>query len=75
MTLDRLPLGHSAVVVKVGKSENRRRLLEMGIVPGTVVIAGRRSPFGDPCEILLRGYSLTLRRLDLACIVIKEADS
>jgi len=65
MTLDRLSRGQRAIISAVsGEGRGRLRLLEMGLVPGTVIVMGRCAPFGDPVEIELRGYSLTLRRSD-----------
>lgn len=61
-TLDVLPLGSSARVTAVGGEPGvRRRLLEMGLVPGTTITALRRAPLGDPLELSVRGYLLSLR--------------
>lgn len=61
-TLDRLGIGRCGTVVTVaGDAELRRRLLEMGLCGGTKVEVVRRSPFGDPIELRLRGYCLSLR--------------
>ncbi len=61
-TLDVLPLGSSGRVTAVGGEPGlRRRLLEMGLVPGTVITALRRAPLGDPLELSVRGYLLSLR--------------
>ena len=64
-TLDQLPIGQSAVVNAVGGDRQvSGRLMEMGLLPGTRVDAIRRAPLGDPLEIRLRGYSLSLRLAD-----------
>lgn len=61
-TLDALPLGASGQVTAVGGEPGlRRRLLEMGLVPGTTITALRRAPLGDPLELSVRGYLLSLR--------------
>jgi ferrous iron transport protein A len=61
-TLNRLGIGQCGTVVSVaGESDLRRRLLEMGLCGGTKVEVVRRSPFGDPIELRLRGYCLSLR--------------
>jgi Fe2+ transport system protein FeoA len=61
-TLDRLPIGGSGEVVAVSGDEHvRRRLLEMGLVPGTQVAVLRRAPLGDPIELRVRGYLLSVR--------------
>lgn len=71
MTLDKLPLGAGAVVLEVGgEGALRLRLLDMGIIPKTRVTLIKRAPFGDPIEIRLRGYELTLRNEDAAKIVV-----
>lgn len=65
-TLDLLQNGQSAVV-KAVHGENtslRRRLLDMGITKGTEVSLVRTAPLGDPIELSLRGYSLTIRKSD-----------
>ncbi|MGM9645642.1 MAG: ferrous iron transport protein A [Eubacteriales bacterium] len=62
MTLDKLPIGKSAIVTKVGgEGELRLRLLDMGIIPGTEITIHKIAPLGDPIEIRIRGYELTLR--------------
>jgi ferrous iron transport protein A len=51
----------------------RRRLLELGLVPGTPVTVVRRAPLGDPLEITLRGYALSLRRDEAALIMVRPS--
>jgi Fe2+ transport system protein FeoA len=74
MTLRDLGIGKSGRVVAVG-GENilRRRLLDMGITPRTTVTVKKAAPLGDPIELLLRGYILTLRLEDAEKISITEA--
>ena len=61
-TLDRLSIGGSALVSSVtGDDHVRRRLLEMGLCPGTLVEVLRRAPLGDPIELRVRGYLLSVR--------------
>jgi len=73
MTLDTLPIGSSAVIDQVGgEGALRRRLLDMGLTPGTRVLVRKASPLGDPIEIMLRGYELTLRLEDARNITLKE---
>ena len=50
----------------------KRRLIEMGITPGTRVGVLKRAPLGDPIEILLRGFSLTIRGTDAERIFVSE---
>lgn len=73
MTLDRLPIGKSAVITAVGGQGGlRRRLLDMGLTPYTKVTIRKVAPMGDPIEMTLRGYELTLRIEDAKKIEIEE---
>lgn len=64
-TLDHLENGESAQVTQVlVQGKIKRRLVEMGITPGTLVTVTKRAPLGDPIEIGLRGYKLTIRQAD-----------
>jgi len=73
MTLKDLKIGKSGVVLEVGGEKVlRKRLLEMGITPRTTVTVKKAAPMGDPIEILLRGYVLSLRLADAEKITVKE---
>lgn len=73
MTLANLKAGESAIIKKVeGEGALRRRLLEMGITPNTRVMVRKVAPLGDPIELSLRNYELTLRRSDADKIKISE---
>lgn len=73
MTLDELKLEQQAKVTVVGgEGALRRRLLDMGIMPGTGVMIRKRAPMGDPIEIHLRGYELTLRIEDAKKIQVEK---
>ena len=62
MTLDQLSIGASAVITAVGGDGALRcRLLDMGLIPRTRVTLQKVAPMGDPIEICVRGYELTLR--------------
>ena len=62
MTLRELRVGESAKIVRVGGDERlRRRLLDMGLTPNTSVSVRKIAPLGDPIELMLRGYVLTIR--------------
>ena len=65
-TLDNTKVGQTVEVVKVhGEGSSlRRRLLDMGITPKTQVTLVRCAPLGDPIELNVRGYALTLRKAD-----------
>jgi ferrous iron transport protein A len=61
--LTQLTLGHQGVVAEINVApENRPRLMEMGLLVGTTIELVRFAPLGDPVEIKVRGYHLTLRR-------------
>ena len=63
MTLDKLPIGKPAVILTVGGEGNLRcHLLDMGLIPHTEVTVRKVAPLGDPIEIFLRGYTMTLRK-------------
>lgn len=73
MTLKNLRVGRSGRVTSVGGDKAlRRRLLDMGITPGTVVFVKKAAPMGDPVELLLRGYVLSIRLDDADKIDIVE---
>ena len=62
MTLDKLPVGSSGVITAVGGDGALRcRLLDMGLIPRTRITLQKTAPMGDPIEIRVRGYELTLR--------------
>lgn len=72
LRLDHLEIGKDAVVVSVDADDQalRQHILDMGLTPGTEVTMMKYAPMGDPIEIRLRGYELTLRRADAARIVL-----
>ena len=71
-TLRNLSIGNSGRVKTVGGERMlRRRLLEMGITPGTVITTKKIAPLGDPIEIFLRGYVLSIRLDDAERIKIQ----
>lgn len=74
MTLDKLPVGKSGIITKVGgEGMLRLRLLDMGLIPRTHVTMIKIAPMGDPVEIRVRGYELTLRKEDAGFIEINES--
>ena len=73
MSLKELKVGKSCRVLAVGGEKVlRRRLLEMGITPRTTITVKKAAPMGDPIELLLRGYVLTLRLEDAEKITVEE---
>ena len=76
-TLDCLVIGESGTIVKVGgEGRVRRRLFDMGLTPGAEVYLRKKAPLGDPIEITLRGYELSLRKDEAANVELemKEAN-
>ncbi len=70
-TLAQLDIGERGTVVSVnGEGAVRRRLFDMGITPGAEVYLRKKAPLGDPIEIALRGYELTLRKAEAAHVEI-----
>ncbi len=73
-TLRDLAPGQSGIILSVGSRSGavKRRLVDMGLTPGTQVTVRRVAPFGDPIEVRIRGYELSLRREDACQIVIGD---
>ena len=75
MTLNELKPGESGIILTVGgEGELRNRFLDMGLIPKTKVTLRKVAPMGDPIEIQIRGYELTLRIDDAKNIEIKAED-
>ena len=75
MTLNELKPGESGVILRVGgEGELRNRFLDMGLIPKTRVTLRKVAPMGDPIEIQIRGYELTLRIDDAKNIEIKAEE-
>ena len=73
MKLDQLAIGEEAVVLTVGgEGALRCRLLDMGLIPGTKLSIKKRAPMGDPIELHLRGYLLTIRLEDAQKIEVES---
>lgn len=77
MTLDQLKIGHDAYIQSVDCTEIslRKHILDMGLTPGTEVTLVKTAPMGDPMEFEVRGYELTMRKADAACITISDEHS
>ena len=73
MTLDLLKPGEGGKIISVnGEGALRLRLLDMGLIPRTKVRVQKIAPLGDPIQILIRGYDLTLRKEDAAMIDVEK---
>ena len=75
MTLDNLPIGKPAIILTVGgEGDLRCPLLDMGLIPHTEVTVRKVAPLGDPLELYLRGYTMTLRKEDAARIEVRPKE-
>ena len=76
MTIDDLTIGQSGVISQVGgEGPLRLRFLDMGLIPKTKIVITKVAPMGDPIELRLRGYTLTIRIEDAKNIEVKEGES
>lgn len=74
-TLNNIKPGHSAEVIRTELSGAlKRRLTDMGITPGVIIKVKRTAPLGDPIEIKLRGYELSIRRSDAKKIIVRSVE-
>ena len=72
--LDEFVIGETGLIKKVeGEGPLRRRLFDMGVTPGAKVYLRKKAPLGDPLEVTIRGYELTLRKSE-ACLVVLEME-
>ena len=70
--LSEFAIGESGVIVCVkGEGKVRRRLFDMGLTPGSELTMRKKAPLGDPIEITVRGYELTLRKIEAACVEVE----
>ena len=70
--LSEFKIGESGTIVSVeGEKRVRRRLFDMGVTPGADILLRKKAPLGDPIEIAIRGYELTLRNTEAACILME----
>lgn len=76
-TLDKFKIGEKGVITHVGgEGRLRRRLFDMGVTPGAEVFLRKKAPLGDPMEVHIRGYELTLRKTEacLVTLIVSEDD-
>lgn len=72
MTLGDAKVGSTVVVTKIeGDSAYKRRIMDMGITKGSEVYIRKVAPLGDPVEITVRGYELSVRKDDAQCVQVK----
>ena len=76
MTLKELQLGKLAKITSVGGTGAlRQHFLDMGVIPGAIVKVVKYAPMGDPMELLIHGYELTLRLDDASKIEVIEVEN
>ena len=72
MTLRDAQVGSTVVVTKIeGDSAYKRRIMDMGITKGTQIFVRKVAPLGDPVEVTVRGYELSVRKADAQCVEVK----
>ncbi|MDD7511126.1 MAG: FeoA family protein [Peptostreptococcaceae bacterium] len=72
ITLRDIPTGASATVVKIlGQGPTKRRIMDMGITKGVTLKVRKVAPLGDPIEITVRGYELSIRKADAQEIIVE----
>ena len=73
--LDEFKIGETGLIKKVeGECRIRRRLFDMGVTPGATVYLRKKAPLGDPLEVTLRGYELTLRKSEAELVILEVED-
>lgn len=71
-TVDKLRPKEKGIVASLsGEGALRRHIIDMGITPGAVIIMRKAAPMGDPLEINVRGYELSLRKSEAQCISVE----
>lgn len=71
-TLREVPCGNTVKVMKLlGEGSVKRRIMDMGITKGTDVFVRKVAPLGDPVEVTVRGYELSLRKADAEMIMVE----
>lgn len=71
-TLKQVPIGETTTIVRLhGEGAIKRRIMDMGLTKGTSVIVRKVAPLGDPLELTVRGYELSLRKSDADLIEVR----
>ena len=70
--LDDFRIGETGLIKNVeGEGRIRRRLFDMGVTPGAIVTLKKKAPLGDPLEVTIRGYELTLRKSEASFVILE----
>lgn len=71
-TLREIPCGNTVKVARLtGEGPVKRRIMDMGITKGVEIFVRKAAPFGDPVEVMVRGYELSLRKADAEMIIVE----
>ena len=74
--LDQFKIGETGLIKKVeGEGRLRRRLFDMGVTPGATIYLRKKAPLGDPLEVTIRGYELTLRKSEANLVILEVEES
>ena len=72
MTLKDILPGEECIVKNIAKNNLRKRIIDMGVTSGTQILVKKYAPLGDPLEIVVRGYFLTLRKTEARMIEVEK---
>ena len=74
MTLKEIMPGQSCIVKELFTNNLRKRIIDMGLITGTKIFVKKTAPLGDPMEIVVRGYALTLRKAEARTIIVDRIE-
>lgn len=75
-TLDKFNVGESGIVKSVsGERKVKRRLYDMGITNGAEIYFRKKAPLGDPIEVTVRSYELSLRKAEASCVLVEVTNA
>jgi ferrous iron transport protein A len=74
MTLREILPGQTCIVRQVHSNNLRKRIIDMGLITGTKIYVKKTAPLGDPMEIMVKGYSLTLRKAEARTIIVDRIE-
>jgi len=74
MTLKDIMPGESCIITNIHSNNLRKRIIDMGLITGTKVFVKKLAPLGDPMELIVRGYSLTIRKAEAKTIMVERVE-
>ena len=74
MTLKEIIPGETCVITNIHSNNLRKRIIDMGLITGTKIFVKKMAPLGDPMEIVVRGYVLTLRKSEAKTIEVEKVN-